>query len=128
MEKDRDTIEIRSFRNIIYDEGSYFIMKAILLYAGFMIVFSGRDIHAQSPDIAWTQTFGGPDDDSGFSVQQTSDGGYIVAGITGSYTTSWDAYLIRTDSNGDSIWTKTFGGSDDVRAYSVQQTTEGALS
>ena len=77
-------------------------------------------------DSLWTKTFGGNFDEFGSSVQQTTDGGYIIGGKTGSFGNgSNDVWLIKTDSNGDSLWTKTFGGGDDDRGYSVQQTTDG---
>jgi len=84
-------------------------------------------LFAQAPDTAWTRTYGGSDDnDYGYSVQQTTDGGYIVAGYTYSYTSgSEDIYLIKTDSSGDTLWTRTYGGIDDDRGYSVQQTSDG---
>ncbi len=69
----------------------------------------------------WSKTFGGPGTDYGYSVQQTTDGGYIIAG-TYSYA---DIYLIKTDSNGETEWAKAFGGHDDDVGYSVQQTTDG---
>ena len=72
----------------------------------------------------WSQTFGGNGDDYSYSVQQTTDGGYIIAGSTGS-TLNFDVYLIKTDGNGIEQWTKTFGGNGDDHGNSVQQTTDG---
>lgn len=58
------------------------------------------------------------------SVYQTSDGGYIIAGYTTDGGT-FDAILIRTDSNGNLIWKKTFGGDSTDMMFSVQQTSDG---
>jgi hypothetical protein len=74
----------------------------------------------------WWRTYGGAEDDYGYSVQQTSDGGYIVAGKTGSFGAgSHDVYLIRTNAQGDTLWTRTFGGADADGGFSVQQTLDG---
>jgi len=79
-------------------------------------------------DTIWTKSFGGVDDDCGYSVQQTTDGGYIVAGSVYSEITSLtkDIYLIKTDTQGDTTWTKKIGdpGRTD-EGYSVQQTADG---
>jgi len=89
-----------------------------------------RDIFLIKTDaegnIIWAKTYGGTEDEFASSVQQTSDGGYIVAGWTNSFGTgSYDFLLIKTDANGNIIWAKTYGGTDDDRAFSVQQTSDG---
>ena len=78
-------------------------------------------------DTLWTKTFGGEENDVGYSVQQTTDGGYIITGYTLSFGVSYyyDVYLIKTDSNGDSLWTKVFNGGSSDMGYSVEQTTDG---
>jgi hypothetical protein len=77
-------------------------------------------------NVQWAKTYGGTDWDVARSVQQTSDGGYIVAGRTGSFGAGdYDIFLIKTDANGNIIWAKTYGGISYDRASSVQQTSDG---
>lgn len=77
-------------------------------------------------NIVWHRAFGGTDADRGYSVQQTTDGGYILAGYTASIGAGLDdMLLIKTDSAGNDQWTRTFGGSGRDYGHSVQQTTDG---
>jgi len=77
-------------------------------------------------DTLWTRTYGGADYEEGWSVQQTADSGYIIAGITTSFGAGYtDVYLIKADADGGAMWTRTFGGAYDDRGHSVQQTTDG---
>jgi hypothetical protein len=76
----------------------------------------------------WKQTFKGEwNSHYGKSVQQITDGGYIITGSTwsGWENGRWDVWLIKTDSNGVEEWNKTFGGSEDEFGKSVQQITDG---
>ena len=71
------------------------------------------------------KTFGGDSLDIGYSVQQTSDGEYIITGSTGSYGNGdSDVYLLKTDANGDSLWAKTFGGANQDFGSSLELTLD----
>ncbi len=77
-------------------------------------------------DTIWTKTYGGADNDNGYCVQQTSDLGYIITGITTSFGAGGqDIYLIKTDQEGDTLWTKSFGGVLNDWGSAVQQTLDG---
>jgi hypothetical protein len=73
----------------------------------------------------WERNYGGTDDDAGYSVQQTQDGGYIVAGATYSFGNNWQVYLVKTNAFGDILWTRNYGGTGDDQGWSVQQTQDG---
>lgn len=77
----------------------------------------------------WSRTFGGGDNDIASSLIQTSDGGYALAGGTGSYGAgAVDFWLVKTDSQGEKEWSRTFGGSDRYGANSVVQTSDGGYA
>ena len=94
-------------------------LRIILLYLALPLA-------AQIPDTLWTQTFGGTNIDVGHAVQQTADGGYIIAGYTRSYGTmsGRNAWLVKTDPLGNEVWNNAFGGEDDEEAYAVLQTAD----
>lgn len=74
----------------------------------------------------WSKTFGGSGRDEGTSVRQTSDGGYIIVGITDSYGFGdCDVYLIKTDPKGNLLWQRTFGGKEFDSGKAIQQTSDG---
>ena len=85
--------------------------------------FAGTIWADKSPKVAWTKTFNGLGDDEAWSVQQTKDDGYIIVGSTKPFTSdNTNAWLIKTDSKGNKLWSKIFNGKC---GYSVQQTSDG---
>jgi len=82
--------------------------------------------YAQAPDTLWTKTYGGIGDDVGYAVLQTDDGGFIIAGSTTSFGAGGtDAYVIKTDSGGNPIWTQCYGGLEDEELYDIKATLDG---
>ena len=93
----------------------------------------GGDVYVVKLDakgnLQWTKTIGGPADEIGFSLIQTSDGGYAIAGLTGSFGAGGlDVYVIKLNANGNLQWTKTIGGKEDDKGYSLIQTSDGGYA
>jgi len=83
----------------------------------------------ENGDSLWSHTFGGADEDYGYCVRQTDDGGFIIAGFTRSFGSgSKDVWLIKTRSTGIEEWSHTFGGAGDDVARSVCQTVDGGYA
>jgi hypothetical protein len=87
-----------------------------------LMVLIGMRGNAQ---ITFQKTYGGINVDQAYSVQQTTDGGYIMVGYTQLSANTTNVYLIKTNAYGDTLWTKTYGGTYDDQGYCVQQTTDG---
>jgi hypothetical protein len=128
-----DTLWTRTYGGTSYDEG-YSVRQTAdggYIIAGHTESFGAgnEDVYLiktnASGDTTWTRTYGGTCFEQGRSVQQTSDGGYIIAGHTSSLGVGNDVYLVRTDASGDTLWTRTYGGESDDQGNSVQQTADG---
>lgn len=81
-------------------------------------------------DTLWTRSYGGSDDDYLHTIRTLSDGGMIAAGVSESYGVSTEnAYVIRTDASGDTLWTRTYGQAGRWSwAYDVVGTTDGGFA
>ena len=82
-----------------------------------------------SGNVTWQKVFDSAGVAVANSVQQTADGGYIVAGyrtplfdLIGS-----DVWVLKLDANGNVLWQKTYGGSGDDHANSLYQTPDGGI-
>ena len=84
---------------------------------------------SDSGAIQWERTYGGEDTEFGRAIHQTVDGGYIIIGQTESFGAgSSDAYLLKTDSEGNEMWSQTFGGQGtDQGRYVVESADQGYL-
>ncbi len=128
-----DTLWTKTFGGSGADEG-WSVQQTVdggFIVAGFTESFGAgnADVWLIKLDIdgneEWNQTFGGENEDEGFSVAQTMDGGYIVAGDTWSFGAGGsDVWLIKTDASGNEVWNRTFGGSGNDGAWEVQQTAD----
>ncbi|GIW65269.1 MAG: hypothetical protein KatS3mg093_248 [Candidatus Parcubacteria bacterium] len=79
-----------------------------------------------SGNISWSKTIGGIYGDYINSLQQTSDGGYILGGYTSSYGAgNIDMFVVKLDSSGNISWSKTIGGGSNDFINSLQQTSDG---
>jgi hypothetical protein len=103
------------------------ILVIVLLMLGIFSMVVWAEV--TPPAAEWSKHFGGTGYDSGFCVRQTPDHGYIVAGMTRSFSVRGsNAYLIKTDSAGNEVWSKTYGGWSSDYAYSVCPTTDGGYA
>ncbi len=84
--------------------------------------------------IEWQKSLGGSSDDVANSIQQTNDGGYILAGYTfsnngdvsGNHGSS-DCWIVKLNSSGNLVWQKTFGGSGIDNASKIIQTSDNGF-
>ena len=102
------------------------------IVAGIMIQYSTNSIDAwllkldPAGNIEWQKSYASYLSDVFESIQQTTDGGYLVTGSTGiGGGSNPDAWLLKLDSDGNVEWQKSYGGADTDLAHSIQQTPDG---
>jgi len=82
-----------------------------------------------SGNMQWNQTYGGPIRDEAYSMVQTVDGGYAIAGGTESFGAgAYDFWLVKTDASGNVQWNQTYGGVNGDWGYSMVQTSDGGYA
>ncbi|MFC1799473.1 T9SS type A sorting domain-containing protein [Candidatus Eisenbacteria bacterium] len=86
-------------------------------------------LHIESNgDVNWTKFYGGPAHDTASSVKTLADGGFVFTGGTRSYGAGGDdVWLVRTDADGDTVWTKTYGGVNYDSGREVQVTSDNGF-
>jgi uncharacterized delta-60 repeat protein len=107
------------------------VVRRVAFLSVFLLLGCGTIKHGSidrpiSTEIAWAKSYDGAGDDRAYSIQQTSDGGYIVAGHTQSFGAGYyDLWLLKLNSDGTISWHKTYGGAGHDIATSIQQTSDG---
>jgi len=100
-------------------------MRSVIFFTFCTIPLSYQILIAQIPDTLWSKTYGGTGWDNSYCVQATNDGGYVIVGFTESFGNgSRELWVLKTNQNGDTSWTKTYGGLGQENGYSVQQTSD----
>ncbi len=128
-----DTLWTRSYGRPKNDAGEAVLETSDSGFVVFGTSFNtiDRDFYLAKVDkngnLLWNKTYGGTNDEVGRSICQTSDGGFAFTGMTYSYTKNGDCdyYIVKTNSSGDTLWTKTFGNDDVSQANMIRQTADG---
>ncbi len=115
-----NNIFIRKFGNTGYDygwSGANSIYDDGIIVTGSIEkkINTDKDLWVIKTDkdglLIWDKAFGGKQNDEGYDVVSTSDGGYIFAGYTWSFGKSQQIYIVKTDLYGNLLWEKNYGGS-----------------
>jgi len=81
----------------------------------------------QSGALQWFKTYGEVNYDIAYSLQPTPDGGYVLCGLVESAPLNYDAFLVKTDANGDTLWTRVYGGPGIDHGVTVINTSDGGF-
>ncbi|MBI5375464.1 MAG: Ig-like domain-containing protein [Candidatus Schekmanbacteria bacterium] len=104
-------------------DGGYIVTGGIVVSSGNNDLWVAR--LDSSGTVLWQKKYGGSNSEWGYSIDETSDGGFIVAG-EGSFGSGTEAWILKLNSDGTVAWQKTFGGTNYDLATSVRETSDGA--
>jgi len=110
------------------------LMIKKILFTFLFLIYSIL-CYSQAPSIQWAKCLGGTESDRSYSVIQTDDGGYVIAGVTlspngdvtGLHSGLDDMWIIKLDSLGGMVWKKCLGGSVAEGASAIRQTFDGGF-
>ena len=92
---------------------------------GYDVYFIKTDVHGT---VLLSKSYGGADWDLGYSLAETSDGGFVLTGETySSGAGSNDLFVLKIDASGDSVWSKEFGGIGNEIGWSIDEASNGDL-
>jgi hypothetical protein len=98
---------------------------------GICVMMSGLAAYAAAPDSLWMRAYGDGLNQECRCITQTSDGGYVFTGYTGisipGIPIQTDVYVVRLDSDGDTLWTNHYGGLGNDVGYAIRQTSDGGF-
>ena len=110
------------------------LRKALPLASGLILIALAAFLLATSASAAptptsWSQTYGGPLSDKAYAMIKTSEGGYALAGTTNSFGTGLiNAWLVKTDIDGNELWNQTYSGLGQGIADAITQTNDGGYA
>ena len=114
---------------------SLFFKSSIAVFFGVCLLWQPSNAQSIAPTIEWQRSLGGTKGDEATSISQTSDGGYIIAGL--SYSIDGDVsdhhgfggfidyWVVKLTNAGAMEWQRSLGGSDNDYPTSISQTTDG---
>ncbi len=92
-----------------------------------VLVFSSLVVSVDAASM-WSRTYGGTGNEEAYSLVETSDGGYALAGYTTSFCVGGNFWLVKTDAVGNMEWSRAFGGTSSDSAYSLVATSDGGYA
>jgi len=105
------------------------VKEALALMLILLLLFIGSVVPLVDASSFFDRTYERMGIGKAYTVVQTSDGGYVLVGITEGFEEgNRDFWLVKTDSDGNMEWNKTYGGTKDDFAYSVVQTSDGGYA
>ena len=117
-----------------------FITSLVAALAAISAIPNGFAQQICAPRLQWQQTYGGNSSDYAAELQETSDGGFIIAGSSFTYLGNMgggnktapfyggsDFWIVRADSRGSNLWDQSYGGAADEHLWSAQQTADGGF-